>query len=461
MHDAVANAIFRAIDTDCSGMLEEDEFHDAILMIPLATVQSKKLLDAAHKPRSACEAASKLVSRFLRTMFGQRMRSCCGDVCIADAVVDLLVIVSIVQVYMSAQLRVEGDAADGAKARAWHTLGLALLSIFVVEICLRIWAHGYQAYLRSSMHRLDVACAVIGAVFFCLDKFIASGASGLYNFALVLRTLRIFRLLWLNKQWHGMLWTVAQLLPSLTRLFTIMIIPMYMLASFGAQFFGTCLVAGARGGPHTSAQGNASIAAWAPFDDVLQFDSTGRALLGMFEITTIAKWFIIMDAATALCGQASPFFFYVARVVLTMIYLPILTGFIIEGFVKQFQTYSESQAAISEHEEQAESIAAQDGMSTSATIQHVSGSGSEEITIRLGKKKQDLDANILNESEDRRRQELDMLRAQATEMQKRISGLEQSVRESRRAELQLRRANNKLQIKADAMKKELQRRPRK
>ena len=100
-------------------------------------------------------------------------------------------------------------------------------------------------------------------------------------------------------------------------------------------------------------------------------------------------------------------------------------------------------------------------MATSATIQHVSGAGSEEITIHLGKKQEDLDANILNESEDKRRRELEKLRAQTTEMQERISSLEKTVRESRRAELQLRRANSKLQIKTDAMKKELQRRPNK
>ena len=49
----------------------------------------------------------------------------------------------------------------------------------------------------------------------------------------------------------------------------------------------------------------------------------------MFEMANIASWNIVMDAGSALCGPrwASPLYFFTVRIVLHMVFIPIIVGF--------------------------------------------------------------------------------------------------------------------------------------
>jgi len=237
-------------------------------------------------------------------------------------------------------------------------MGNVALAMFVLEILLRIYAFGVREYLSAPMHVLDIFCATIGGFFFLLELFSSSSHHGtkgnsaanetspLYNLSLVLRASRMLRLLWFVPSLQGMLWTIAMLLPSLVELLTILFVPMYFFGCLGHLFFGHCMIEDPAFYNHTLTpmmgrnETTTALAKWAPYQNMLQFDSPGRGLLMMFEVSTISSWNAFADAGAALCSSwGAPLFFFIVRIILNMIFVPIIAGYILESFVKKFEFY--------------------------------------------------------------------------------------------------------------------------
>jgi hypothetical protein len=294
---------------------------------------------------------------------------------VADLFIDLIVILSCVSIYFDTENRIIHAAAAAAGKHSnrtitnyrnssdmateylvWSTIGTITMVLFFAEVCLRVFAFGLREYLIMPMHKLDMFCVAIGILFFTitwLDASIGTSSNPLYNFFLVLRASRMIRLLWFIPTLRGMLWTVGKLVPSLLELLSILFVPMYMGASLGHIFLGECLVYPIKNPAiNVTAPATAKLLAkWLPVGDMLQFDTPGRAMLDMFEMANIASWSIVMDAGSALCGPrwASPLFFFTVRVVLHMVFIPIIVGFIIEQFVKKYEWWEHHEDTINRH----------------------------------------------------------------------------------------------------------------
>ena len=96
---------------------------------------------------------------------------------------------------------------------------------------------------------------------------------------------------------------------------------------------------------------------WEPYQNMLQFDSPGRGLLMMFEIATISSWNSFSNAAAYLCSDTAPLYFFTVRIVLNMIFVPIIAGYILESFVKKFAFYEKLEKEQEEKEEMEEKAA--------------------------------------------------------------------------------------------------------
>ena len=109
---------------------------------------------------------------------------------------DLLVIVSCIQIYMLASSPQTGTYLFTGSD--WATLGLALLVIFTCEMLLHMFAFGIASYFRRKTHVLDFVCNIAGIAFLAIFIFSPDFYSQhvmLHSVALVIRLLRVLRVL--------------------------------------------------------------------------------------------------------------------------------------------------------------------------------------------------------------------------------------------------------------------------
>jgi hypothetical protein len=296
---------------------------------------------------------------------------------LADVVVDLIVVMSCISIYYhtvesngnnSFPPHVHGDQQPPQPPQQqqqqqqqhlmvtphhgiWDALGNVALGLFVVEIFMRVYAFGFKKYIAAPMHVLDVTCASVGGFFFILNLFNSgtNGNNALYNLSLVLRSSRMLRLLWFVPSLQGMLWTIAMLLPNLLELLSILFLPMYIFGCLGHLFFGECMVADPSFYNHSLTpmhdyRNNTHMAKWLPIQNMVQFDSPGRGLLMMFGTATTAFWNTFMDAGSVLCSNwGSPLYFYAVRIVLNMIFVPIIAGYILNTFITKYMLYEKKE----------------------------------------------------------------------------------------------------------------------
>lgn len=75
---------------------------------------------------------------------------------------------------------------------------------------------------------------------------------------------------------------------------------------------------------------------WEELSHIFNFDDFSTSLLALFEVSLTSNWFVVSDAAVAAAGPpgslqsaAARCYFLLFKVVTTIFYLPILTGFVI------------------------------------------------------------------------------------------------------------------------------------
>ena len=86
---------------------------------------------------------------------------------------------------------------------------------------------------------------------------------------------------------------------------------------------------------------------------MVQFDSPGRGLLMMFGTATTAFWNAFMDAGTILCSSwGSPLYFYTVRIILNMIFVPIIAGYILDTFIKKYELYEKHEKQMNDEEKE-------------------------------------------------------------------------------------------------------------
>jgi hypothetical protein len=247
---------------------------------------------------------------------------------IIHTIVDLLVLLSIAQLYVS--ITYPQDVS-------WKYIGFIILVCFTVEVGAKMIAFGMKKYFSYGEHVLDAFCVGAGIIFFTYESVTNSQGGTLYNIALALRTLRVLKFLWLSETLHGLLWTIIKLGDSLVKLFFILFVPLYMFATVAQQIFGTTVV--------TSVASEAiKKTKWYAVRSELNFETGMNSMRTLFEITTVSSWNMVMEAADILYGNKQytfwvELFFFSFRIIMTMMFVPILTGFLIESFVTSFDTY--------------------------------------------------------------------------------------------------------------------------
>lgn len=240
---------------------------------------------------------------------------------VEEICIDVLLILDTVQLYVEAapDQRVDNET--------WETVGIGLLTVFCIETALYMWSLGWRRFWDSGLRRLDLACNLLGIIYYVVDSFdnkYFSSNDALFRLIMVARLLRSLRLLAVLEVARKVLITVKRVFPALIRLAFVFFTILYVFSDIGMKIYWDKLVPGSPELVGTP---------WYPVADELGFGTFASSLLTMFEVGLLARWTIVMDAAVKVTGNASAVFFFTYRIIVAIVYIPILVGFIVEGFV--------------------------------------------------------------------------------------------------------------------------------
>ncbi|OQS07256.1 Voltage-gated Ion Channel (VIC) Superfamily [Thraustotheca clavata] len=239
----------------------------------------------------------------------------------SELVVGFLIILSIIQA-----TQVNNYALTYSLNHTWRLIGVVLLSLFTLEIALKLFAFGYDEFFHRPFCQLDLMIAVVGWAFYALTSLLPGFPIVFYDLALAIRSLRVIKLLNLFPPFHSILWTMSRILPLVTQLILVILSVVYAFAILAQANYGNILATFPE-----ELKGKA--ATWYASRQEFQFDTFERALITMFEVATLACWNIVMDAAYLVTRSASTrIFFFTFRLTIGNILLPIFTGFLVESF---------------------------------------------------------------------------------------------------------------------------------
>ena len=182
-----------------------------------------------------------------------------------------------------------------------------------------------------------MVCVVIGVVFFVHDQMTGVRGDITFRLGLSLRTLRIFRFMYVNRELRALLWCALRVGRLAIKLLWVWFLPIYIFAIIG-----------------TSTYGNRGPFVYDPLTkrmyQELAFLPGLAAALTLWECSTISGWTSIMKALNP--SAWDEVYFYAFRILMTMVFVPIITGFIIESLVTAYGELSMKQMAFGDEGKQ-------------------------------------------------------------------------------------------------------------
>ena len=188
---------------------------------------------------------------------------------------------------------------------------------------LKAAAWGYHRYADHGA-AIDMISLGAGVAQYAI-AFASGDNEGLHllDVLLILQALRVIKLLRIvAPSMHAAVKRMAT--------FALDYIYVFGLLLYVGAIVGNDLFAG-RFGPDVAS----TVPQWARFSHVFSFDSFSASLLCLFEVSLVANWWVVADAAERAHGPViGRGFFYVYKTVVWLVYLPIFMGFMITAFSK-------------------------------------------------------------------------------------------------------------------------------
>ncbi|OQR99935.1 Voltage-gated Ion Channel (VIC) Superfamily [Achlya hypogyna] len=238
-----------------------------------------------------------------------------------EMVVGFLIVLSIIQA-----TQVNNYALTYSLNHTWRLVGIGLLSLFTLEIALKLFAFGVDEFFHRPFCKLDLLIAAVGWVFYTLTSLYPGFPVVFYDLSLAVRSLRMLKLLNLIPPFHSILWTMSRILPLVSQLCIVILSVVYAFAILAQANYGAVLA------DFPEAR-KAEATPWYVSRQVFQFDTFERALVTLFEVATLAGWNAVMDAAYVMTQSGNTrAFFFTYRMTISNILLPIFVGFLVESF---------------------------------------------------------------------------------------------------------------------------------
>lgn len=212
---------------------------------------------------------------------------------------------------------------------------IVFLTIYGVEVLLKITGLGPLAYFSSGWNLFDFSVTVIAflgliALAFHMEPF---------YFVVVLRPLQLLRLFKIKQRFRNVLDTMFELFPRMASLGLTLIIFYYSFAIVGMEFFAEVVYPNCCN-TSTVADAYRQINVTVGNHTVLQegyyylnnFNDILSSFVTLFELTVVNNWYITMEGVTSQTSHWSRLYFMTFYIV-TMVVMTIIVAFILDAFV--------------------------------------------------------------------------------------------------------------------------------
>ncbi|CAD5121090.1 DgyrCDS9630 [Dimorphilus gyrociliatus] len=215
------------------------------------------------------------------------------------------------------------------KAIEHEAYTLIFVSIYVVEMSMKLLGLGPVEYFKSGWNRFDCVVTILGFI----GGFIAYAKPTL-TYIIILRPLRLLRLFKLKSRYREVLGTVSVLGDRMFNIAIVMILLFYSFAIVGMELFSKYEMKDCCRNTSVEIQyayryaenNNTGYYYLNNFENILASSVT------LFELTVVNNWYIIMNGYAFVTSEWYRIYFMVFYIA-TMVVLTVIVAFILESFM--------------------------------------------------------------------------------------------------------------------------------
>ncbi len=296
------DAVWNVLDPNETGKVDKETFTELpqVLLLPYTDIRDKGTLLEKQIPGCYNSKPSKAVVSVVKH---KRFRH----------IFDLVILVNALFI---------GLDLDGGE--------VYFLSLFSLEIILKLYAFGFMAFFRKAWTVFDTV--VVGSAL--ITSFIEWGSStSALDFLMVLRVVRIFKVFHAFPRFKNVLNTLLHILPSMATYGAVLFIIMYAFAVIGMELFNGRIF---RDKPNC---GNVLLENSAFVDNGYcpnNFNDLKSAFLVLFEALVVNQWHVLAEGHAKVTTEWAKLYFVAFHVVCVILILNIFTAFVLEVFILEY-----------------------------------------------------------------------------------------------------------------------------
>jgi two pore calcium channel protein len=250
-------------------------------------------------------------------------------------IVTFVLILNLVAVIIETTLDVEENSAQ----KAWQVVEFTFGWIYVIEMILKVYSHGFENYWRDGQNRFDFVITVTIAIGETID--FASPDDGLpfftngewIRYLLLARMLRLIRLLMYVQRFRSFVATFLTLIPSLMPYLGTIFCILCIYCSLGVQIFGGLVNAGNPDLEATDLAANDYL--------LFNFNDYPNGMVTLFNLLVSEVWQELMVSYKDLTGTSWTYAYFISFYLITvLLLLNLIIAFVLEAFFAEIELES-------------------------------------------------------------------------------------------------------------------------
>lgn len=246
-------------------------------------------------------------------------------------IVAFVLVLNLAAVIIETTLDIENSSGQGA----WQVVEFCFGWIYVLEMALKIFTLGFDAYWMEGQNRFDFVVTWIIVIGEATTFFFSSELPFLSNgewirYLLLARMLRLIRLLLRVQRYRAFVATFLALIPSLMPYLGIIFCVLCIYCSLGVQLFGGIVNSG-----------NPRLEATDLFDDdyvLFNFNDYPNGMVTLFNLLVMGNWQVWMQSYKDLTGTSWTLGYFVSFYLITvLLLLNLVVAFVLEAFFAEME----------------------------------------------------------------------------------------------------------------------------
>ncbi|KAJ0986103.1 hypothetical protein J5N97_004459 [Dioscorea zingiberensis] len=253
-------------------------------------------------------------------------------------IVAFVLVLNLVAVIIETTLDIQNSSAQ----KTWQAVEFFFGWIYVLEMALKIFSSGFDAYWMEGQNRFDFIVTLIIVIGETATFFVPSGLSVLSNgewirYLLIARMLRLIRLLLHVKQYRTFVATFLKLIPSLMPYLGTIVCVLCIYCSLGLQLFGGIVNAGNPGLETTDLYDNDYV--------LFNFNDYPNGMVTLFNLLVMGNWHVWMQSYKDLTGTSWTLAYFISFYLITiLLLLNLVVAFVLEAFFAEMELEGDNES---------------------------------------------------------------------------------------------------------------------